>query len=614
MIYQIQKGCKYFGSSNLFENMDWGINDQKKIAIVGRNGCGKTTLLKIIAGSESLSSGKIIKAKNIRIGYLAQAVFDDEQITVRDELARAFSYVKQLEEELKELEDKLKHTSNETILARFATVQSLYEENGGYQQEADMLTVFTKFSFLPEQLDKKIEDFSGGEKTRIAFCRLLLEQPDILLLDEPTNHLDIDTIEWLQGYLKRYNKSIILVSHDRMFLDQIVQEVYEIECSKMYRYVGNYSQYREAKKVDIERNAQAYNAQQKELQRLDLLIEKFRYKKNKAAFAQSKIKYRDRIEHIEKRASDNKAFNAHFNPRVKGGKQVCLVDELQIGYDKVLATITMSILQGQRIAILGPNGHGKSTFVKTIMNIVPKLGGSFLLGHQIEIGYFDQQIAQMNGTQTVLEDVWNEYPQLKQVEVRNVLGSFLFSADDVFKQIDMLSGGEKVRLALVKLLLQQPNFLVLDEPTNHLDIVGKEALEDSLKAYKGTILFVSHDRYFVKQVATHILEIKDGSAIFYPCDYNAFLDKQIEDDKQSELKEVVSLKSKHNNHDEKKLKKLEEKISEQEDKLESLRDLRYEPEYYHDFNKMQELDQRIDDLVNSIHTDIDVWEDMQGEE
>ena len=438
--------------------------------------------------------------------------------------------------------------------------------------------------------------------------KLLLSKPDVLLLDEPTNHLDIDTIEWLEGYVKRYPKAVVLVSHDRMFLDDVVDVVYEIEYGVMRRYPGNYTNYVNAKKSDLEQQKSAYVRQQKEIQRMEELIEKFRYKKNKAAFAQSKIKYLDRMDRIEDPKSDEKTFKARFTPNVRGGKRVLEVKDLTIGYDHPLCTVNLEVMQGQKVAIIGPNGKGKSTLMKTLMQQIPPLSGGFLLGHQIEIGYFDQELAQFDTTNTVIEEVWKDFPDLNRTEIRTALGCFLFSGDDVFKTVDCLSGGEKVRLSFVKLMLSHPNLLMMDEPTNHLDLIGKEALEDSLNEYEGTMLFVSHDRYFISKLATAILVIDDGKATYYPLTYNEYMHKEpIQVVSAKEVK--VEEKPKRQINYGKEISKLEKKIEVKEKELEDLRELRFDPEYYHDVKKMDALDAQIDDVHNEIEHLMEQWEE-----
>lgn len=605
MLYQINKGTKSFGPNVIFENIQFEVKNTEKIAIIGRNGCGKSTLLKVISDELSLDSGTIHAVNGISIGFLKQHAFDDESLTVQQEFDRIYVDLLAIKEQMDKVAMEMAENYSEEILNKYSQLQSEFERRDGYTYQQEQITIFTKFGFSLEDLSRPLSTFSGGQKTRIAFVKLLLMKPDILLLDEPTNHLDLDTIEWLEGYLKRYPKAVVLVSHDRMFLDRIVDVVYELEFTTLRKYVGNYTNYVTQKENDMERQMSAYQRQQKEIERLEMLIEKFRYKKNKAAFAQSKIKYLDRMERIEAPNSESKNFKARFRPRIKGGNRVLMVDNLTIGYNEPLCTINLEVMKGQRIAIIGPNGKGKSTFVKTLMEIVPPLGGEFMLGHQIEIGYFDQQLAQFNTNKTVLDELWDDFPEYDRTQIRTTLGSFLFSADDVFKTVDVLSGGEKVRLSLAKLMLQQGNLLILDEPTNHLDILGKEALEEALTDYEGTILLVTHDRYFMQKIATSILRIDENGATFYPMNYNDYLDRY---QPIEEKKEVVEKKTYVRVDKSRQIKKIEKQIDEMETKLEELRALRFEPEYYHDYQKMQVLDEQIDDLHNEIAHLMEEWE------
>lgn len=612
MNYQINKGTVSYGANVVFEDLQLEIKNTEKIAVVGRNGCGKTTLLKVIMGELSLDKGTIYKMNGTRIGYLAQTVFKDDNKSVREDCMEVFEHLFDLQEKINECTLKMADDYSEAMMERYASLQQEFESTGGYTWQSEMMTVFNKFGFSQEDLDRPLNTFSGGQKTRLAFVKLLLSKPDILLLDEPTNHLDLETIRWLEGYIKRYPKAVILVSHDRAFIDGVAEVVYEIEYGQCTRYVGNYSSFVKQKKANQEQQAKLYARQQQEIERLNALIEKFRYKKNKAAFAQSKIKYLERMDKVDAPVkSDDKRFKAHFKSGKKGGKTVLETEHLSIGYDRELANIDLLVEHGQRIAILGPNGCGKSTFVKTIMGLLEPLSGEYRFGHQIEPGYFDQQLAQFSGTNTVLEELWNENPELDHTQVRTVLGSFLFSSDDVFKTVDVLSGGEKVRLCLAKLMLKNANFLILDEPTNHLDIVGKEALEEALQNYDGTLLFVSHDRYFISKMATSILEIKDGKNELYPYGWQQYLEKEETDatvkKEEKKQKEATAPRKRVSSTE---IKRIEAKIEEKELELEEARALRFEPEYYQDGIKMNELDNHIDDLVNEVAALMQKWEEM----
>lgn len=575
----------------LFKDLTLSVNKGQKIALIGNNGSGKSTLLQIIAGWLPPSSGTVVRPDDIY--YIPQHFGQYDGQTIAQAL--------RVDKKIEALHAIL---NGDVSVENFNTLDEDWNIEERIQAALESWGLGDKTASLP------LCQLSGGEKTRVFLAGMEIHSPSVILLDEPTNHLDIDTIEWMEGYVKRYPKAVVLVSHDRMFLDDVVDVVYEIEYGVMRRYPGNYSNYVNVKKSDLEQQKSAYIRQQKEIQRMEELIEKFRYKKNKAAFAQSKIKYLDRMERIEDPKSNEKSFNARFVPNVKGGKRVLEVQDLTIGYDRPLCTVNLEVMQSAKIAVIGPNGKGKSTFMKTLMKQVEPLSGSFLLGHQIEVGYFDQELAQFNSANTVLEEVWNDFPDLNRTEVRTALGCFLFTGEEVFKTVDCLSGGEKVRLSFVKLMLSHPNFLLMDEPTNHLDLIGKEALEESLKDYEGTMLFVSHDRYFISKLATAILVIDDGKAVYYPLTYEEYMnrDKVSPVEKKQPVKKDSAKPERYINYG-KEISKLEKKIAVKEEELEGLRELRFEPEYYHDYHKMQELDEKIDLVHNEIENLMQKWEE-----
>lgn len=615
MIVQISNGTVYFGANDVFENIDFTVNENERIALVGRNGSGKTTLLKVLTGEVELSSGQFIKANKTVISYLEQNALINSKLSIREYFDTVFRDIKDVERQMEEVSKQLESDHNDRLIEKYSALEEEYKYMGGYTYNGEMLSVLNGFGFKEEDLDRPITSFSGGEKTKIAFAGLLLSKPDLLLLDEPTNHLDLSTIEWLENYLAKYKKAMVIVSHDRTFLDKTVNVVYELEYGSIKRYAGNYSSFVEQKKNDLIRQEAAYKRQQKDIKRLEELIEKFRYKKNKAAFAQSKIKYLERMDKIEDpKKADTKAFKARFVCGVRGGKNVLSLDHFKVGYDKPLAEVSLEIHKGDRICVMGDNGTGKSTLLKSIIGEVEPLGGYMMFGHQIEVGYFDQNLANFHSGNTVLEELWNEYPDLDMYKIRSVLGAFLFSADEVFKEVNVLSGGEKVRLSLAKLMMKKANFLILDEPTNHLDIISKEALENALSEYDGTILFVSHDRYFIKKIATSCLVIDEDKVTYYPDGYKDYIDVKVKEESKEEVKENKPLKEikqkpKYN------IARLENEISLMEDILEDKRALRFEPEYYQDMNRMKELDEEIDDIHNQIHALEEKWEEaMRFEE
>ena len=543
MLYQISNGAVAFGDDVILHSIDFEIRNTEKIAIVGRNGCGKTTLLKLISGEvemeklDSDESAFIAKAGNPEIGYLKQIAFDDPDVTLEQEVRKCFVKMDERKAELARAAAELEHDYSDEKVARYTAMEEAFKDDGGYYYEKEYEVMLRKFGFSDDERKKPIRDFSGGQQTKIAFIKLLLSKPDILLLDEPTNHLDVTTIEWLEGYLKSYPKAVVVVSHDRMFLDNVVDVVYEIEYGTARRYPGNYTNFIARKKENYDKQMKDHIAQQKEIERLQRMVTRFKGKPTKTAMAQSKQKAIDRMVIIEAPDKyDNKTFHANFQPEKETGNDVLYTSELAIGYDHPLSVVSLDLKRGEKLGILGGNGLGKSTFLKTIVGKIPALSGEYRFGTNVQIGYFDQQMAMYTSNKTVLDDFWDEYPNLTETEARNALGAFLFSGDDVFKNVNMLSGGEKVRLALCKILKTRPNVLVLDEPTNHMDIVGKETLESMLKDYKGTLIFVSHDRYFVKKVATQLLVFEDGTTNLYQFGYEQYQEKL--DREASESKNV----------------------------------------------------------------------------
>lgn len=607
MTLQLSRASKSFGADTIFENLSFEIKPNDKIAIIGRNGCGKTTLLKILAEELDLSKGDLYKPRGLSVGYLSQASFKDEELVVEDYFLKLSQTLFVLEEKIAHLAEELKYNSSEANLELFSSLSDEYEHLGGYTYKQEMMTIFTQFGFVETDLKRKIGEFSGGQKTRLAFVYLLLSKPDILLLDEPTNHLDMSTIEWLETYLNHYDRALVFVSHDRMFIDHVAKTIIEMEYGELTTYHGNYASYQTQKALNQEKQLSAFKRQQKDIERLEMLIEKFRYKKNKAKFAQSKIKYLDKLDKIEAPKEDKRNFKARFFAKNRGGKQVLLVKDLEIGYHQKLAKINLELIHGNHCAIVGPNGHGKSTFLKTIIGKIPALSGEFLMGHQIDIAYFDQEQIDYKSNQTILEDLWDAYPDMTQTEIRTVLGSFLFTADEVFKEVNVLSGGEKVRLALAKLMLKGSNLLILDEPTNHLDIPGKEALENSLSEYEGTILFVSHDRYFVNKMAKGILSIENGQAEYYqvgdPIVEKIEVSPKVEKEVKTNQRSAQSV-SRIN----KQIQKIEESIALKEEELAIAREKRFDPFYYHNHLHMQELDESIDIIHNQINMLMKEWE------
>ena len=675
MLYQISNGAVAFGDDVILHSIDFEIRNTEKIAIVGRNGCGKTTLLKLISGEvemeklDSDESAFIAKAGNPEIGYLKQIAFDDPDVTLEQEVRKCFVKMDERKAELARAAAELEHDYSDEKVARYTAMEEAFKDDGGYYYEKEYEVMIRKFGFSDDERKKPIRDFSGGQQTKIAFIKLLLSKPDILLLDEPTNHLDVTTIEWLEGYLKSYPKAVVVVSHDRMFLDNVVDVVYEIEYGTARRYPGNYTNFIARKKENYDKQMKDHIAQQKEIERLQRMVTRFKGKPTKTSMAQSKQKAIDRMVIIEAPDKyDNKTFHANFQPEKETGNDVLYTSELAIGYDHPLSVVSLDLKRGEKLGILGGNGLGKSTFLKTIVGKIPALSGEYRFGTNVQIGYFDQQMAMYTSNKTVLDDFWDEYPNLTETEARNALGAFLFSGEDVFKNVNMLSGGEKVRLALCKILKTRPNVLVLDEPTNHMDIVGKETLESMLKDYKGTLIFVSHDRYFVKKVATQLLVFEDGTTNLYQFGYEQYQEKL--DREASESKNVyrgnaifggvisqngssqtgsdanrstsqtvaagnVGESTNANNTTggmavsstgkayynpgkerskiQKKVKKAEEDLAVKEAKLDELKAELMKPEYQSSYSKLTEIQNEIDALEEEILIDMEAWEELSSQ-
>lgn len=608
MIVQVRNATKSFGSQDLFKDLNMLIKENEKVALIGANGVGKSTLFHVFSGEITLDEGDVFWKSGVRTGFLEQIHVTQDSILVKDYFDEVFQDVFELQNRLNELELMLQEDPSEKNLKQFDRIQHEFLRRGGYTYETEIHTILTQFNFSVEDLNRSLSTFSGGQVTRLAFIRLLLSKPDILFLDEPTNHLDISTIEWLEGYLNKYDGAVVVVSHDRLFLDRVCNVVVEIDDYQATRFESNYSGYLKQKEVMIERHNVKYENQQREIERLEKLIEKFRYKRSKAAFAQSKIKYLDRMDKLEKKTESKREFKADFKARLRGGKDVLTANELQVGYDKPLLEFSGIFNRGKRYAIIGDNGTGKSTLLKTISGRMEPLSGEVLLGHQIEMGYFDQQLLEFNMNKTVLEEVWDGFPELDHTEIRTALGRFLFKGEEVFKSVGVLSGGERVRLALVKLMLKQDNLLILDEPTNHLDIQGKEALEKALSDYDGTMIFVSHDRYFIEKMATDTYVIKDGAITHTEKKVTEILaesKQQVDEQKEINKLSYQNIKKMKN-----RIKKIEEELVELSEDLEVHRELRFDPDYYHDFEKMDELNAVIDGIHNEIkHLEIE-WAEI----
>ncbi|MBQ7582173.1 MAG: ABC-F family ATP-binding cassette domain-containing protein [Lachnospiraceae bacterium] len=660
MILQISNGRVEFAGEVLFEHADFTIkNKRDKIAVVGRNGSGKTTLLKVISGEQPMTQHEndapcvFAKTGNPSIGYLKQISFSDENLTLDEEIRKVFARIirmqKRLEELVLQMEDAGQNVSmvdsgagdtegrstksHDALIEEYTNLQETFQDLGGYYYEKEYDTMLAKFGFDESDKHKKLSEFSGGQRTKLAFMKLLLSKPEVLLLDEPTNHLDVYAIEWLEGYLKSYPYALVVVSHDRMFLDRIVDTVYEIEHHTITRYTGNYSDYAKQKRERYEKQLKDYNAQQAEIKRLSDLAEKMKHHPTKVSMAHSKEKA---IEHMDKidapDLADTRVFHSSMQPLHEPGKDILSVRNLTIGYaeEKPLCTVSFEVKRGERLGILGGNGLGKSTLLKTLTGSIDALAGEYHYGVNVEVGYFDQQMAQYASEKTVLDDFWDAYPKLMQQDVRSALGAFLFTQEDVFKTVNMLSGGEKVRLALAKIFQSRPNLLILDEPTNHMDMLSKEALEEMLRKYTGTVIFVSHDRYFISKIAGSVLEILPGDAKLYPFGYEDYLEKSGRavmstktnadgnvggksagsiapaEPTKAQLsyqagKELSRLK--------KKLEKIEADLAQVEDEIQKKKDELLDPAYASDYVHLKELQDQIDFDEEKILTLMEAYEE-----
>lgn len=545
MNYKITNGAISFGAETILEEINFEIKDKDKIAIIGRNGAGKTTLLNSIVDNSMLEEGvgedkfNIYKQGNPSIGYLKQINFENSNLTMLEEILKVYENIIKLEEKISNLANVLQTNSDDNTINEYTNAIERFEMLDGYTYKKEYEIAIKKFGFTEEDKNKKINEFSGGQKTKIAFLKLLLSKPDILLLDEPTNHLDITAIEWLENYLRNYPKSVVIVSHDRMFLDRIVNKVYEIEYGKVTEYIGNYTEFEKQKRINYEKQLKDYEYQQAEIKRLKSIADRFRYKPTKAKMALSKLKKIEQMTLIEEpNKYDLKTFHANFNLKTESGKMVLSVKNLEIGYDKPIQTISFELYKGQKLGIIGENGIGKSTLLKTLNGDIPKIGGEFEYGYHVEKGYYDQQMEFSNPENTVFDEMYNAFPHLTTTQIRTILGTFLFSGEDVFKKIKVLSGGEKGRLQICKILKKGANLLLLDEPTNHMDIIGKESLEEMLKEYTGTLIFVSHDRYFVNKIADSLLIFEKDKVTYFDGNYEEYMRIKAENSNEDEADEI----------------------------------------------------------------------------
>lgn len=620
MYLKIKNASIEYGSDVVLENIDLTVKNNEKIAIVGRNGTGKTSILKAIIGEIDFTDGYdklIIEKDNFKIGYIKQSLNkSEEETSLIDYIKEVYNNIINIENEIKNIENKLSTNYEEKLLNRYNELLNTYKLLGGYDYIKEYTLALNKFGFTKEVYNKKLKEFSGGEITKISLLKLLLSKPDLLVLDEPTNHLDIDALEWLENYLKNYKNSILLVSHDRMFLDNICNVIYSIEFGELKRYQGNYSKYLKQREEEYNKNMKDYIYQQKEIKRLTDLINKFKYKPTKAKMAMARVKVLEKMNIIDKpKKESNKTFKINFNPVNNSYKETLKLINLSVGYDKELFKLDLKLERGDKLGIIGKNGIGKSTLIKTIVGEIKPLSGKVVIGENTSISYFSQKFENLNLGNTVYDEIKGEFPNMSPLEIRTLLGSFNFSNDDVFKKIKDLSGGEKVRVSLCKILNSKPNLLVLDEPTNHLDILNKETIENLLKDYKGTLVIVSHDRYLIKNVVNKLLLIEENKTSLFNFGYEEYLNKK----ENIITKEVITKKEKKDKKEKKKdnskeIKSIEKEINRLEEKVKELNSELLKEEVYMDYEKSKFIELQIDNLNKLIDTNMNKWENLLNEE
>ena len=632
MLIQLNNVAKNFVVNEVFSNVKMEINDKDRIAIVGRNGAGKSTLLKIISGEIDFDNGERTVSKDTTIGYLSQEFIVREDLSIYEEMITCFNEIIELEKELEKISYELTSEnieSNPGLLDKYDRLQNQVLTHKDYHYKSKIDSVLYGLDFDKEVFNKKISTFSGGEKTRLSMAKLLFSEPDLLILDEPTNHLDMENVAWLENYLSSYNGAIVIVSHDRYFIDKVVSVVYNLEFGKLKKYVGNYSNFLRQYEEDYEKNLKEYVSQQKDIKRLEEFVQKNIARASTSKMAKSRQKVLDKMEIIDNPRKDDKAANIEFRIKEQSGRDVLIVNDLQVGYEEQVGQkYNFSVYKGDRIAIVGKNGIGKSTLIKTIAKKQKELGGNIQYGSKVSLGYYDQKQAEFESSKTILNELWDEYPLMKEAEVRTVLGRFLFRGDDVLKIVRDLSGGEKARLQLAKLMLEKNNLLILDEPTNHLDITSKQVLEEALENYEGTILFVSHDRYFINKIANKVFDITEEGYNIYLGNYDYYLEKREQEKIAKRLKEekIAEAVVKEVNdyvlskEEKRRIRKLERtrdelivQIDELESKIKIVNEELMKEEVYTDAVKTQEWNGKLKKLTSELEEKNNSWLEIEEE-
>ncbi|MEB7465921.1 ABC-F family ATP-binding cassette domain-containing protein [Mammaliicoccus sciuri] len=636
ILLQINKLEKSYDGEVIFSDVDFEVKTGERIAIVGRNGAGKTTLMKIIAGVESYDEGNISKGKQVTMGYLTQQMTLDSNDSVMNEMKKPFKDVINIEDKMETLTDWLSIHADEydqdiykEKLSQYEALSNQYELMDGYNYESKIKTVLTGLDFKESDFDRQIQSFSGGQKTRLSMAQMLLSEPDLLLLDEPTNHLDMETTEWLENYLTHFKGAIVIISHDRYFLDKIVNQVYDVALGSVKKYVGNYSKFLKERDAHYEKVMAEYERQQSEIKKLETFVEKNITRASTSGMAKSRRKVLERMERIEKPRLDAKSAQINFEINRATGEDVLKVQNLDIGYSKsITPPINLEVKRHDRIAIIGPNGIGKSTLIKTIAQKIPALGGNIVYGSNIQIGYYDQKQAEFTSNMTILDYVWNQYAHMPEKDIRTILGRFLFTQEEVKKVINDLSGGEKARLQLALLMLEKNNVLILDEPTNHLDIDSKEMLEQALQNFEGTLLFVSHDRYFINELANNIFHITQSGNELFRGDYQYYLEKleqreAISRYEQEDIQSTETPKDDQYYANQKQLKKEKRKLERQLEEIENnistyeeqISDYEHQltlPEIFNDIEKSNEINNLRVEAERLLEENMEKWEELES--
>lgn len=640
ILLQLNDISKSFDGEDIFTNVDFEVKTGERIGVVGRNGAGKSTLMKIIAGVEDYDSGHISKIKNLKIGYLTQQMTLDSNATVFEEMSKPFEHIKNMELLIKQETDWLAAHADaydtptyQAHMEKYESLSNQFEQLEGYQYDSKIKTVLHGLNFNEDDFNKPINDFSGGQKTRLSLAQMLLNEPDLLLLDEPTNHLDLETTKWLEDYLRYFKGAIVIISHDRYFLDKIVTQVYDVALGSVKRYIGNYEQFIQQRDKYYEKRMQEYEKQQEEIKRLETFVEKNITRASTSGMAKSRRKTLEKIQRIDKPMIDARSANIQFGFDRNTGNDVMHIKQLEIGYDDTPITkpINMEVSKGDHIAIIGPNGVGKTTLIKTIAQRQRQLGGEVTFGANLKIGYYDQKQAEFKSNKTILDYVWDQYPNMNEKDIRAVLGRFLFVQDDVKKIINDLSGGEKARLQLALLMLQRDNVLILDEPTNHLDIDSKEMLEQALEHFAGTIIFVSHDRYFINQLANKVFDLDHDGGKMYLGDYQYYIEKteeaaalkakaesEIESTNNPSTKQRSTSSYENQKQRRREQRKIEREIEQREAIIESceamIEDIDYQltqPDVYSDPIKSNELAELKSNTEHELEQAMMEWEELQ---